>query len=156
MKNRFKIMINPINLVNFTRVLRRFIVITLSLCFTFFLVACSEVTDDIGEKIDDVEFTILEIEDVPEILVEQIIISKNEPFKLSLIDGSYIYIAIGYGEQETYGYSISVLDLYKTADYLVIETNLVGPNPNEKVIPQKDYPFIVIKSENIDLPICYK
>ena len=51
---------------------------------------------------------------------------KAENFKLTYSDKQYLYICIGYGEQETGGYSIAVNELYLTdnAIYAVSYTHL--------------------------------
>ena len=47
---------------------------------------------------------------------------------------------MGYGTQQTGGYSIAVNDLYETANAVYIDTNLIGPSPEEKSKPVASYP----------------
>ena len=66
------------------------------------------IEDTNGSKIEDVEFTVLEEESVPEELKQEIEERKEMDFKLTYEDNGKLYIARGYGEKETGGYSISV------------------------------------------------
>jgi hypothetical protein len=70
-------------------------------------------------------------------------------------DGEYLYIARGYGEQETGGYSITVQELYLTEDAVVFSGALYGPQNGEQVTQSKSYPYIVIKLELLELPVTF-
>ena len=61
-----------------------------------------------------------------------------------------MYIAIGYGEQPSGGYSISVNEFYETEESLFIDTTLIGPGKAENVTNTPTRPYIVIKTENIE------
>lgn len=120
------------------------------------LTACSITEEEENKKIEDVDFTIVEKEEIPEIVAQKVAEEKKEPFKFSTSEGDYLYIAIGYGEQPTGGYSIQVEELYRAKDCIVVETKLVGPSEEDAVVTILTYPYIVIKIENVELPICYK
>ena len=60
----------------------------------------------------------LEEEAVPEELKQEIEERKEMDFKLTYEDNGKLYIARGYGEKETGGYSISVKDVYLTQNAL--------------------------------------
>ena len=47
---------------------------------------------------------------------------KINPFQMTYMDGEYLYIALGYGEQPTGGFSITIHGLYETGDKLCLET----------------------------------
>jgi len=59
------------------------------------------IEDTNGSKIEDVEFTVLEEEAVPEELKQEIEERKEMDFKLTYEDNGKLYIARGYGEKET-------------------------------------------------------
>lgn len=118
--------------------------------------ACKTEEPQDKSKIRDLEYTVLESENLPEIVLEKIEDEKMMPFKFSYSDGEYIYVAIGYGEQLTGGYSIQVKELYETDAYIVIKTELIGPTKEELATSVITYPFIVIKTEDIGLPFCFK
>jgi hypothetical protein len=103
-----------------------------------------------GEKTEDLEFTVVGEAELPEALSEQIELKKEEEFTMVYSDSDFMYIAKGYGMQETGGYSISVTDCYLTENTICFDTNLSGPAEGESVEKSPSYPFIVIKLETRD------
>jgi hypothetical protein len=99
------------------------------------------------EKVQDLEFTVANVQELPEALQEQLELKKEEAFTLTFSDNEYLYIARGYGMQETGGYSISVQDCYLTENTICVGTTLVGPAVGETVEKTPSYPFIVLKLE---------
>ena len=75
---------------------------------------------------------------------------KKEPMKVTYADQGYLYAAVGYGKQETSGYSITVDECYETDNAICIHTSLLGPKKDEKVSEKASYPYLVIKTEAID------
>lgn len=107
------------------------------------------------KKIKDLEFTVVEDADVPEQLMEMINEKKKEPFKMSYSNTDNLYIVVGFGEQPTGGYSISVDELYLTSNAIYIDTNLIGPSEKEYVSNAITYPYVVVKTEFIDKRIVF-
>ena len=107
------------------------------------------------EKIKDLECTVIAEDNIPEELLEQIEQKKADAFKITFEDRGFLYICVGYGTQETGGYSISLNALYETANAVYVDTNLIGPAPEEKSKPVESYPYIVIKTEFIDKPVVF-
>ena len=70
-------------------------------------------------------------------------------------DQGFLYICGGYGVQETAGYSITVNALYETGNAIYIDTNLIGPGPEEKGKNTPTYPYIVVKTENLDKSVVF-
>ena len=99
------------------------------------------------DKIEDLEFTVMDPADLPEELQEQIIARQEEDFSLTYSDQEYLYIARGYGEQETGGYCISIDQCYRTSNTICVKTTLTGPQEGENVNAAPSYPYIVIKLE---------
>lgn len=118
--------------------------------------SCKVVKDDDRDKIRDLEYTVLAEESLPEVVKTKIEAEKENPFKFSYNDGEYLYIAIGYGEQPTGGYSVQVSKFYEAEEYIIIKTTLIGPSEDDIPNPQPSYPYIVIKTVNLDLPVCFK
>ncbi|MCT4545156.1 MAG: protease complex subunit PrcB family protein [Vallitalea sp.] len=118
--------------------------------------SCSKEEEHDDDKIRDLEFTVVEDKDVPEVIAQKIEESKMEPFKFSYNDGQYLYIIVGYGEQPTGGYSIQVKELYESEDYVVVLTELLGPSKDDTVTMSLSYPYVVIKTEDVSLPVYYK
>lgn len=113
--------------------------------------ACSveEKQQSKGKKLD---FTVVEEADVPEELMNMIEQKKEKPFKLTFTSKGkeYLYIVVGYGEQSTGGYSITVEDFSLADNAIYVDTNLIGPKKDEVVTQVFTYPFIVLKTEFID------
>lgn len=107
------------------------------------------------EKVKDLEFTVVESVDQPEQLKKLIEEKKVQNMKLSYNDGEFLYVVVGYGEQKTGGFSIQVNDFYEAENAIYIDTTLLGPNESDTVTQALTYPYVVIKTENIDKPIVY-
>ncbi len=116
--------------------------------------ACSTEKTDI-KKIKDLEFTVVEDADVPEKLMEIVNQKKKEPFKMTYSNDDSLYIVVGYGEQPTGGYSISVDELYLTSNAVYIDTNLIGPSEKDYVSNAITYPYVVVKTEFIDKRVVF-
>ena len=98
-------------------------------------------------KLRDLEFTVLSEEKIPEQLKAIIAERKEAPFQVTYTDNANLYICIGYGAQETGGYSIAVNELYLTENNICVSTSLLGPELAEKSNKVTSYPYIVIKTE---------
>ena len=105
-----------------------------------------EKTDD--SKISDLDFEMVEEEEIPKELLDKIEEKKAADFKLTYESDSYLYIVRGYGEQETGGYSIQILDFYLTKNAVVFDTNLVGPAKDEVIHAAPSFPYLVVRIEN--------
>ncbi len=116
--------------------------------------ACAGKSDAM-EKIKDLECTIIPEDDLPDELLAMIEQKKEDAFKVTFEDQGFLYICVGYGTQQTGGYSIALNDLYETANAVYVDTKLIGPAPEEKNNPVASYPYIVIKTEFIDKPVVF-
>ena len=101
-------------------------------------------------KLRDLEFVILSEEVLPAELKAIIEERKSEPFKLTYADADALYICVGYGQQESGGYSITVDELYLTDTAIYAETTLLGPDGNQSDAKVSSYPYIVIKTEALE------
>ena len=104
-----------------------------------------------NSKLGDLVFTVLGEDQQPDSLKEIIADKSAQPFQISYTLGEELYIAVGYGEQPSGGYSICVNEFYETKDVIVIDTMLLSP-PTDRLknvpyIPTR--PYIMIKTENI-------
>jgi len=108
------------------------------------------------EKIRDLEFEVVEEASVPEELAKLIEEKKLNEFRLTYTDDNILYLATGFGEQETGGYSIAVDGCYLTETSLVFETSLIGPAKDETVQQKASYPYIVVKTENREEPVIFR
>lgn len=116
--------------------------------------ACGKKQDSM-EKIKDLDCTVIAEDKIPEELLEKIEEKKAGAFRLTFEDRGFLYICVGYGTQETGGYSIAVNALYETTNAVYVDTNLIGPAPEEKSNQVESYPYVVIKTEFIDKPVVF-
>lgn len=131
------------------------ILMMLLLAVGMLLPGCT-IKDGGDEKLRDVEFTVLSEEEIPPEFLDFIIGKQSQPFKLTYTTDEYLYIAAGYGEQTTGGYSIAVKDCYMTENALVFDTELLGPSASEDSIPGASFPYIVIKVEKTDMTVIFR
>lgn len=107
------------------------------------------------EKVRDLELTVVAKENLPEELLQIVESKKATPFKFTFNDGEYLYICVGYGEQESGGYSITVEDLYLTQNAIYAKTCLIGPGPDVPDDGVYSYPYIVLKTEYLDYSVVF-
>ncbi len=107
-------------------------------------------------KLRDLEFTVLGEEKIPAQLAPMIAEKKETSFQFTYSDNEYLYICVGYGIQESGGYSIAVNELYLTEDNIHVDTNLLGPESKEKSNKVPSYPYIVIKTEHLDKTVIFE
>lgn len=107
------------------------------------------------EKVKDLEFTVVAEEKLPEELLT-IIGEKNvEEFKMTYTNNEYLYICVGYGEQQSGGYSVSVNELYLTPNAIYVDTSLLGPSLEDSKKEVKSYPYVVLKTEAMDKTVVF-
>lgn len=129
----------------------------LGMLILFQLTGCIQKRDPM-EKVRDLEFTVLAEENIPEELKTVIEEKKKDTFKVTYQDNGFTYICVGYGEQVSGGYSITVNELYLTENAIYIDTTLLGPTPGEtqdNKAKAPSYPYVVIKTEFIDKPVVF-
>lgn len=114
------------------------------------------VSNEDGEKLRDLDFTVVKEGEIPKELADIIEGKKIQNFKLTYTDGENLYIVIGYGEQPTGGYSIAVNEIYLSKNAIYVDTNLIGPSKDENISQVLTYPYIVIKTENIDRSVVFQ
>lgn len=134
---------------------RRFLSVCLTCLLCLAVYACGQKQDPL-EKIRDLEYTVIAEDNIPQELLAKIEERKEDTFKLTFEDQGFLYICVGYGTQQTGGYSIAVNDLYETANAVYIDTNLIGPSPEEKSKPVESYPYVVVKLEFLEKPVVFE
>lgn len=140
---------------------KRILFLLMAVIMIITMTGCAITTEDGNEKIKDIEFTVLGEENIPEELKQIIEEKKEKEFKLTYQDGDYLYICVGYGQQDTGGYSITVNDLYLTANAIYVDTNLIGPEPEDREVYQAkeksgaSYPYVVVKIEYLDEAVVF-
>lgn len=130
--------------------------VLLMLCFSIFSLSGCSISEDGGRKIRDLDFVVMDEDGLEEELKKIIDEEKKEPFNITFTSQDGLYICIGYGEKQTGGYSITINDLYLSEQAIYVDTNLLGPSQEEKVQNGISYPYIVIKTERMDVPVVFK
>lgn len=90
------------------------------------LSACGGETEKEEDR-NNLEFTVVSEDRLPDELKEILDQKKESAFKLTYADEGYLYICVGYGKQESGGYSVTVNELYETDNAIYVNTNLLGP-----------------------------
>lgn len=134
--------------------MKRFFTASIVLLLVVTLGGCTSTKK--AQKIRDLEYTVVKEEEIPKALSEQIESRKESRFKLTYQDGEYLYIASGYGQQQTGGYSIEMKELYLTEDAIYFDTELYGPQKGETVHKAPSYPYIVVKLEIVEKPVVFQ
>lgn len=118
------------------------------------LAGCSLVPPQKEKK--PAEFVVISEELIPKELAELIEGKKEEVMKLTYVDGGKRYIVIGYGKQKSGGYSIIVKDFYTTDNALYVDTGLLGPKEKPQKEEVASYPYLVLCTTEIGLPVVFK
>ena len=118
-------------------------------------IVCAGCSARTSEKVRDLEFTVVSEELLPEKVAELILEKKNEAFDFTYTDHENLYLCVGYGRQNTGGYSIVVDDLYLTGENVYVNTTLLGPKSGERKTQTPSYPVLVIKTEYIEKPVIF-
>lgn len=130
-------------------------VISMLICVSILVTGCG-LREGSLDKIRDLDFTVLSESEVPMEYLDFIVENKTQPMKLTYCTDDYLYIAVGYGEQETGGYSISIDDFYLTENGIFIDTTLHGPAASEASVEGNSYPYVVVKTEKMDVPVIFQ
>lgn len=107
------------------------------------------------QKLRDLELTVVAKENLPPELLQIIEEKKEQPFKFTFQDGENLYICVGYGMQESGGYSITVEDLFLAENAIYAKTCLIGPGPDVVQDGVCSYPYIVMKTEYLDYSVVF-
>ena len=103
----------------------------------------------------ELEIKIVTEEEIPEELMSLIEKNKKNPFRLTFADQGKLYLAEGYGEQKTTGYSVEVDRLCETQEAVHIHTGLLGPEKGEKK-EIATYPYVVVELEETEKNIRFE
>ena len=118
------------------------------------LSACGGETEKEEDR-NNLEFTVVSEDRLPDELKEILDQKKESAFKLTYADEGYIYICVGYGKQESGGYSVTVNELYETDNAIYVNTNLLGPKAGSSPGTSPSYPYIVLKIEFRDKTVVF-
>ncbi len=104
----------------------------------------------------ELEIKVVTEEAIPEELMSLIEKNKKTPFRLTFADQGKLYLAEGYGEQKTTGYSVEVDRLCETQETVYIHTGLLGPEKGEEKKEIATYPYVVVELEETEKNIRFE
>lgn len=125
------------------------------LAVIMYLTGCRLVSDD-GKRISEIDYTVVENQDVPQELMKLIKDKKQNTLRLTYTTKEYTYLVAGYGTQPTSGYSIKVNDIYMGEKAIYADVSLIGPAQDESVNEIPTTPYVVIKIEKREEPVIFK
>lgn len=108
------------------------------------------------EKLEDLEYTILSEQEIPEEFLAMLEEKKEGPMMLTWLDPNGLFLGVGYGAQPTTGYSITVDSLYLSPDGIYLDTTLYGPRPEETVTQTESWPYLVLKTERREESVIFE
>lgn len=126
----------------------------LAICLCLCAMLTAGCTSQKEERLQDLDFTVVDDAEVPDELKTIIDQKKTGEFKLTYADQDELYIVVGYGKQLTGGYSIQFPDVYLTKDNIVVTSVLLGPEEEEPA--NISYPYAVIKIEYRSEPVLFQ
>lgn len=129
--------------------------LTLAALLSSLLLAACAADAPTEENAQNLEFTVISEDRLPEELLEIVESKKENAFKLTYADEGYLYICTGYGKQESGGYSITVNSLYETDNAVYVNTNLLGPKAGSAPGNSPSYPYIILKIEFRDKTVVF-
>lgn len=135
--------------------MRRYGIWLLLLGAILLLAGCS-VAKKQSDQHQDLECTVLKEDEIPQPLAEVIEENKTKEMKLSYEKDGMLYIARGFGEQKTGGYSITTKYCYLDEDGIHIRFELLGPPAGETLPEEATWPYIVVKLERIGESILFE
>ncbi|MDO4295336.1 MAG: protease complex subunit PrcB family protein [bacterium] len=127
-----------------------------SLLAGLLLAGCSTAKRDSAAAQNALEYTVVEKSAIPEELAKLISEKEKTPFKLSYSDGSSLFLAVGYGEQKSGGYSIQVKEFYLGENAIYLDTELLGPSEEEYKSGEPSMPYLVLQTEYREEPVVFQ
>ncbi len=115
-------------------------------------VGCSgkEIPQRTYENMTDITYEIVSGSDVPHKVNEKIFKEKEKGFGFTYRDGEAMYIAFGFGRQNTGGFSIQMAAAKENESEILIEAKLVAPGPEEVVSTSPSHPYMILKMANVE------
>ena len=115
---------------------------------------CKSSEEDV--KLQDLNGTVMTQENIPTPLKEELEVRQKEEFRITYEDGDYLYLCVGYGAQESGGYSIQVKEFALYEDYILLDTTLIGPGHDEAAKKIPSYPYLVLRTEIRTDPVVFE
>ncbi|MDD2956998.1 MAG: protease complex subunit PrcB family protein [Lachnospiraceae bacterium] len=130
-------------------------VLCLVILAALLLTGCG-LTDGGGEPRTQLDFTVVEQNEIPEELKKVIENHKEEEIQVAYTDQGSLYVVRGYGKQSSGGYSIAVDECGEGEKKIYVATTLIGPAETDALQKDPSYPVIVLKMENRDKEVVFE
>ena len=134
--------------------MRQCLILITVVCASFFLGGCILRIEE-QPKLRDLEYTIIEKEQIPQEMVAQLKQLKEKPFQFIYSDQGKTYLAEEYGVCPTTGYSIEVNELYETENAVHFQTSLMGPSAGEETKEITTFPYIVVEIQGTEKEVVF-
>ena len=139
----------------------RALTVILMICICFVVCAIFTSCGMLSPDPDNTEgreaaYTLVPDDEMPAELKKILEKRKEKAFKTTFRDGEDLYIAIGYGKQQTGGYSIQILGIHETQKELVVTTQFLGPSKEETVTQMVSCPYVVVKTGYVEKPVIFQ
>lgn len=115
---------------------------------------CAKTGDE--EQLTPVDFTVVSFDDIPKDFLAQIEEKKSADFRLSYTADGWLYIARGYGQQSSGGYSIAIKEVSMSDNAVYFDSELIGPGQGEAVNKLATYPYVVVKLEDAGRSVVFR
>lgn len=119
------------------------------------LTGCDKKGEEQAE-LTPLDFTVVSYDDIPKEFLAEIDKGKSEDFKLTYQSEGWLYIARGYGMQQSGGYSIKVTEVSMAGNALYFNSELMGPEQGEAVNKLATYPYVVVKVEDSGQSVVFR
>ena len=104
----------------------------------------------------DLAYEIISNDQAPQKLSEKIQQERGEKFGFSYRNGEELYIAFGFGEKPTGGYSIQITAAKNMGNKILIEACLVAPQAGEVVSQNVSYPYLILLAQDTGAEIQFR
>lgn len=88
-------------------------------------------------------YEIVPPEKLPEMCKKQVEMCKKNPFTYVYEENNRMYLVRGYGEKETGGYRVKIVEVAESSNTVFLKTELCGPK--QKMPKKNTYPYCVVK-----------
>lgn len=119
-----------------------------------FMSGCGKVEKE--AELVHVDFTVVSFDDIPKELAAEIESKKSEDFRITYSADGWLYIARGYGMQNSGGYSIAVKEVSMADNAVYFDSELIGPKQGEAVNKLATYPYVVVKLEDAGQSVVFR
>lgn len=131
--------------------MKKIVAFILVLCIGLGVFGCNGVDEAPGDTdCQPIEYEIMDENDVSQKIKEKMFEKQKDPYFFYSSDGNEMYIAIGYGEKPTGGYSIKIESVDQCGEVIIVKTELIEPSKEDVVSTAITYPSIILKIADMD------